>query len=96
MQISNWKIQKSNHSIFKIIEIKMSMSSRARQAREQKRREDAHALPKLSRNGEKRFRNFARKCFRSAMRPRIAFGRQKLARKKSAVLANDIRTRNHG
>jgi hypothetical protein len=28
-QISNWKIQKSNYSIFKIVEVKMSISSRA-------------------------------------------------------------------
>jgi hypothetical protein len=39
----------------------------------QKRREDAHALPKLSRNIGSRSSEFRTKCFWSAMRPRIAF-----------------------
>jgi hypothetical protein len=54
------------------------------QPREQKRREDARTRPAgcahsqspatAGQNEERRFLNFARKCFRSAMRPRIAFG----------------------
>jgi len=38
-----------------------------------KRREDARALPKLSQNETGAFGEFRTKCFRSAMRPRIAF-----------------------
>src|SRR6266550_8008426 len=38
-----------------------------------KRRKDARALPKLSQNETGAFGEFRTKCFRSAMRPRIAF-----------------------
>src|SRR5713101_7083985 len=38
-----------------------------------KRREDARALPKLSQNETGAFGELRTKCFRSAMRPRIAF-----------------------
>jgi len=38
-----------------------------------KRREDAHAVPKLARNEIRIFVEFRTKCFGSAMRLRIAF-----------------------
>ena len=46
------------------------------------------ALPKLSRNGEKRFHGFRTKCFRSAMRPRIAFWENSNCRVTSVSIAH--------
>src|SRR5439155_23169766 len=83
-------LQQSNHPR---VNSNIALNSKTRvDARQRKRREDAHALPKLSRNGEKRFHGFRTKCWSrevlrswSVMRPRIAFGRIQIFRVLSSL-----------
>jgi hypothetical protein len=90
---SNWRVTSAESAFQSGIGQNLS----GLQPREQKRREDARtrragcAHSQSYREREEPFLNFAPKCFWSAMRPRIAFERLRLAWKKSAVLGTLMR-----